>query len=99
MPPYRQELAEKLRDLFEDSQAVTLDDVRLLTIGRHYRMDSGIKIVLGRDNKENTMLLSMAPNGYRLFVPHGFPGPVALLTRIPHASHQADHRAPHYNLQ
>ncbi len=75
--------AEKLRDLFEDSQAVTLDDVRLLTIGRHYRMDSGIKIVLGRDNEENTMLLSMAPNGYRLFVPHGFPGPVALLTGYP----------------
>jgi tRNA-uridine 2-sulfurtransferase len=75
--------AEKLRDLFEDRQAVTLDDVRLLTIGRHYRMDSGIKIVLGRNNEENTMLLSMAPNGYRLFVPHGFPGPVALLTGYP----------------
>jgi tRNA-specific 2-thiouridylase len=75
--------AEKLRDLFEDKQAVTPDDVRLLTIGRHYRMDAGIKIVLGRDNEENTMLMSMAPRGYRLFVPHGFPGPVALLTGNP----------------
>ncbi len=75
--------AEKLRDLFEDRQAVTPDDVRLLTIGRHYRMDAGVKIVLGRDNDENTMLLSMAHNGYQLFVPHDFPGPVALLTGDP----------------
>jgi tRNA-specific 2-thiouridylase len=75
--------ADKLRDLFADKQSVTPDDVRLLTIGRHYRMDAGIKIVLGRDNEENNMLLSMAPRGYRLFVPHDFPGPVALLTGSP----------------
>ncbi|HYA86478.1 MAG TPA: hypothetical protein VEI57_05365 [Nitrospirota bacterium] len=75
--------AEKLRDLFEETQGVTPDEVRLLTIGRHYRMDAGVKIILGRNNKENTMLLSMAPNGYRLFVPHGFPGPVALLSGYP----------------
>jgi tRNA-specific 2-thiouridylase len=75
--------SEKLRDLFEDKQAVTPDDIRLLTVGRHYRLDAGIKIVIGRDNRENNVLMSLAPRGYHLFVPHDFPGPVALLNGEP----------------
>ncbi len=71
--------SEKLRDLFDDKQTVTPQDIRLLTVGRHYRFDAGVKIVVGRDNKENNLLMSLAPNGYHLFTPHGFPGPVALL--------------------
>lgn len=69
----------KLRDLFEDKKTVTQTDIRLLTVGRHYRIDAGIKIVVGRDSTENSVLMSLAPHGYHLFIPHGFPGPVALL--------------------
>jgi tRNA-specific 2-thiouridylase len=75
--------SEKLRDLFDDKQIVTPDDIRLLTVGRHYRLDAGIKIVVGRDNKENNLLMSLAPHGFHLFIPHGFPGPVALLNGEP----------------
>lgn len=75
--------AEKLRDLFEDNKAVTQNDIRLLTVGRHYRIDAGVKIVVGRDNKENAILMSLAPEGYHLFTPHDFPGPVALLNGKP----------------
>jgi len=75
--------SEKLRDLFSERQVVASDDVRLLTMGRHFRFDGGNKIVLGRDNKENSMLIDLAPRGYHLFVPQGFPGPVALLSGTP----------------
>jgi tRNA-specific 2-thiouridylase len=75
--------SEKLRDLFAEKQAVTPDDVRLLMVGRHYRMESGHKIVVGRDNRENEVLISLAPHGYHLFTPYGFPGPVALLNGTP----------------
>ncbi len=75
--------ADKLRDLYEDSQAVTPNDIRLLTVGRHYRIDAGVKIVLGRDNRENNVLMSLAPHGYQLFMPDDFPGPVALLNGKP----------------
>ncbi len=75
--------SEKLRDLFQDKQAVTPDDIRLLTVGRHYRFDAGVKIVVGRDNRENRVLMSLATRGYHLFTPHGFPGPVALLSGEP----------------
>ncbi len=75
--------ADKLRDLFTHSQAVTPTDIRLLTVGRHYRLASGAKVVLGRDNGENKVLASLAQPGYRLFMPHGFPGPVALFAGEP----------------
>ncbi len=75
--------SEKLRDLFEDRQVVNPNDVRMLTVGRHYRMEAGVKIVLGRDNRENQVLMSLAPHGYHLFTPHGFPGPVAVLNGSP----------------
>ena len=75
--------SEKLRDLFDDKQSVTPDDVRLLTVGRHYRLDAGIKIVVGRDNSENNLLMSLATHGFHLFTPHDFPGPVALLNGEP----------------
>ncbi len=73
----------KLRDLFEDKQAVNPNDIRLLTVGRHYRIDAGVKIVVGRDNQENKMLIALAPHGYHLFTPQGFQGPVALLNGEP----------------
>jgi len=73
----------KLRDLFDDKTTVNPNDIRLLTVGRHYRIDSGIKIVVGRDNNENNVLISLAPHGYHLFMPQGFPGPVALLNGNP----------------
>ncbi len=75
--------SEKLRDLFHEKKAVTPNDIRLLTVGRHYRIDADNKIVLGRNNKENRLLMALAPHGYHLFMPHGFPGPVALLSGTP----------------
>jgi tRNA-specific 2-thiouridylase len=75
--------SEKLRDLFADKQTVTPGDIRLLTVGRHYRIERGVKIVIGRDNKENKVLMSLASEGYHLFLPHDFPGPVALLSGTP----------------
>lgn len=75
--------SEKLRDLFADKQTVVPHDIQLLTLGRHYRIDKGVKIVLGRDNKENQTLMSLASDSHHLFVPDGFPGPVALLSGSP----------------
>jgi tRNA-specific 2-thiouridylase len=75
--------ADKLRDSFRDQRTITSRDIQLLTVGRHFKFDSGVRIVLGRDNRENQVLMSLAPHGYHLFMPHGFPGPVALLSGTP----------------
>lgn len=71
--------AERLRDLFSHAPLVTPTDIRLITVGRHYRLASGAKVVLGRDKKENTLIISLSGPGYHLFTPSGFPGPVAML--------------------
>ena len=77
--------ADRLRDLFKDQDTVTPRDIQLLTVGRHFKFDSGVRIVLGRNNQENKMLLSLAAQGYHLFTPHSFPGPVALFSGSPDA--------------
>ena len=77
--------AEKLRDSFRDQRTITPRDIQLLTVGRHFKFDNGNKIVLGRNNRENQVLMSLAPLGYHLFMPHGFPGPVAVLSGTPDA--------------
>ena len=75
--------AEKLRDLFTHSPSVTPADIQLLTVGRHFRLESGKKAILGRDNRENTTILSLEGPGFHLFLPHDFPGPVAIITGKP----------------
>ena len=75
--------SDKLRDLFSEKQEISSSDIRLLTMGRHFRIDSGNKVVLGRNNRENKMLIGLASMGYHLFTPYGFPGPVALLSGNP----------------
>jgi tRNA U34 2-thiouridine synthase MnmA/TrmU len=75
--------SEKLQDLFRSKEHVTTEDIRILTVGRHFKLDPGLRIVLGRDQRENEVLTAIAPHGFHLFVPHGFPGPVALLSGTP----------------
>jgi len=77
--------SEKLQDLFRTKEQVSLDDIRLLTVGRHFKLESGLRIVLGRDQKENEVLAGIATHGFHLFIPHDFPGPVALLSGTPTA--------------
>lgn len=72
--------SEKLRDLFDDQQEVSPADIRLLTIGRHFKIAPGIRIVIGRDRAENEVLRDIASPGYHLFLPDDFPGPAAILT-------------------
>ncbi|MEK6699345.1 MAG: hypothetical protein AABZ10_09950 [Nitrospirota bacterium] len=75
--------SEKLRDLFAENRPVTPHDIKMLTIGRHFKLDATTRIVLGRDNGENKALMALALHGYHLFTPQGFPGPVALLNGEP----------------
>lgn len=75
--------AEKLRDLFAHEKKITPTDIRLITIGRHFRLPSGAKIVLGRSSGENKVLFSLSKPGYHLFTPDGFGGPVAIFLGEP----------------
>ena len=71
----------KLRDLFEHvpEDASSMDDLALLRIGRHVRVRSDLKIVLGRDRAENTALAGFENAARWRVEPDGFGGPTALV--------------------
>lgn len=50
--------AEKLKDFFKHNgkEALTHDDVLLLKIGRHFRLSPTVKVIVGRNERENNFL-------------------------------------------
>jgi tRNA U34 2-thiouridine synthase MnmA/TrmU len=73
------QFAGKLKDLFDHSQEVTLKDIPLLKVGRHFRLPSGGKVVVGRDEKENNRIISLARNDDMIFELIDIPGPTTLM--------------------
>lgn len=73
--------ARRLRDLFDhvDADSTEASDVELLRVGRHVRVNSASKIVLGRDASENARLASFEGDRRWRVEPAGFRGPTALV--------------------
>jgi len=76
--------SRRLRDLLarEGSEALTPDQVQLLAVGRHLRLPSGRKVVVGRREQENDYLASCGVNGVLLTTPN-HPGPTTLMPGAP----------------
>ncbi|WP_019178674.1 hypothetical protein [Methanomassiliicoccus luminyensis] len=73
-----QEFAAKLSDFLEHNpDNLTARDVAILKVGRHFRVD-GHKVVIGRDEKENARLRTLAGDGFIVLEPVSVPGPVCL---------------------
>jgi tRNA-specific 2-thiouridylase len=74
---------DKLLDLSGRSRKPQgLDEVRnihLLKVGRHFRLPSGRKIIVGRNETENKKLEELAREGDALLDPPGIPGPTVIL--------------------
>lgn len=69
----------RAKDLFKHIDTPTTNDIDLLKIGRHFRLDQSTKLVIGRDHNENEMIKSLAlPNDILLEVRHHV-GPVSIL--------------------
>jgi len=63
------EFADKLRDLFTHKKRVSVVDVNLLKVGRHFRFGKN-KIVIGRNETENkTLITKKSANDYFFEVP------------------------------
>lgn len=68
----------KLRDLFAFEQSVTLADMGLLKVGRHFRSGAA-KIVCGRNQSENETLRALRRPEDSIFESGSGPGPTVLL--------------------
>jgi tRNA U34 2-thiouridine synthase MnmA/TrmU len=72
------EYANKLRDLFKHKKTVSLKDVQLLKIGRHFRLGRN-KIIVGRNEDENKALVYQRCDGDYYFEAQGCGSPITLL--------------------
>ena len=72
------EFARKVREHLKHEGKLTLTDVTLLKVGRHFRVDKA-KIIVGRNKKENDRLLSLAKtNGIPYLEAADYKGPITL---------------------
>jgi len=69
----------RLKDLFEHQDKVTINDINLLKIGRHFRISPAAKFITGRMETENSLLTSLAKPSDFLFTARDYKGPVGLL--------------------
>ena len=70
--------AHRLRELLQRGKA-GVNDIELLGLGRHFRLDDTAKAVVGRDESENGRLEALARPGDLLFDAVDVPGPTVLL--------------------
>lgn len=72
------EFARKLRDLFEHKKRVTVKEVNLLKVGRHFRLGKN-KIIVGRNKAENELLLRNKRKGDYSFEVPDCGSPISIL--------------------
>jgi len=69
----------KAKDLFSHTKNPTINDIDLLKIGRHFRLDEETKFVVGRNKDENEMIKAIALPNDILLEAKDFVGPVSIL--------------------
>ncbi|MCM8820295.1 MAG: hypothetical protein NC925_05820 [Candidatus Omnitrophica bacterium] len=70
--------SERLKDLMKYTTNFELNDVKLLKVGRHFRLSSGAKLIVGRNEQENKKLLNLAKKEDLFFYPKELKGPLAI---------------------
>jgi tRNA U34 2-thiouridine synthase MnmA/TrmU len=72
------DFAKRVKDLIEHDE-LTLASARLLRLGRHFRLSSMAKLIVGRSEAENTCLLDFADESGHVFMPReDIAGPTSL---------------------
>jgi tRNA U34 2-thiouridine synthase MnmA/TrmU len=71
--------AVRAKDLFEHTITPTTNDIDLLKIGRHFRLDEKTKLVVGRNKDENEMIKALALPNDLIFYVKDHMGPTTLL--------------------
>jgi len=69
----------RAKDLFGHIETPTTNDIDLLKIGRHFRLDQSTKLVVGRNHNENEMIKSLVLPDDVLFEARDHVGPVSIL--------------------
>lgn len=71
------EFSRRIKDLMKFGE-LNLDEIQLLKLGRHFRLSDTAKLIVGRNEKENTQLLNLVKADDYVFMPKEIAGPAAL---------------------
>lgn len=69
----------RAKDLFSHTETPTVNDIDLLKIGRHFRLDEKTKLIVGRNKDENDVIKALALPNDLLFSAKDHMGPVSIL--------------------
>lgn len=69
--------SRRTKDIMTHSE-VTLNDIELLKVGRHFRLSHSCKIIIGRNKEENERLLKLTETGDMCFSPIEVKGPIGI---------------------
>jgi tRNA U34 2-thiouridine synthase MnmA/TrmU len=69
----------RAKDLFKHVETPTVNDIDLLKIGRHFRLDKKTKLIVGRNKDENDVIKALALPNDILFIVRDHMGPVSIL--------------------
>lgn len=70
--------AKRVEDLLEHD-SLTMENLRLLKAGRHFRLSKEAKLIVGRDEADNKILQSLAGSNYIAFKLKDHQGPFSIL--------------------
>lgn len=71
--------SRKVKDLLNYNNNVTTKDLHMLKAGRHFRVNENVKIIVGRDEKDNLKIKNLMRHEDILIEPLDFAGPTALI--------------------
>ncbi len=71
--------AVRFSDLMENQPSFDIDDFRLIAYGRHFRFDAVTRLIVGRDERENGIIETLARDGDLKLTLVDTVGPTALL--------------------
>jgi len=73
--------SRRLRELMDKNPDFDIRDAELLAIGRHFRLDTGEKIIIGRNQQDNEKLMSLRTDEDVIIDVIDYPSPIVM---IPH---------------
>ncbi len=69
----------RLKEMLSHNPSPSVRDINFLRIGRHFRIPNGYKIIVGRDERENNIIQTLADDDYLLWV-EGCGSPLTIIT-------------------
>ena len=72
--------SQRLKDLIDSQSRLDLNEIELLKLGRHFRIGPRTKAVVGRNQKENQVILSLVRDKDFVVTSTDVPGPVTVVS-------------------